>query len=249
MKNHHKFSSFLAFFLLSFALFAQSEETIPQTHIVLLKDGSFLKGNLLSKPGNDVYIIQLFNGDVLSFHKTDVQSTKKDSHQFLLLENGKKIALEGLYQQVDFHLLTGYSDEDRDQLLSGAGIHYVIGKRRHPLFGLGAGTGLDLYDQLILPIFLDARGFFTKKAVTPYYNLQFGVGIPLSRSSGIPLERMGILFHPSLGVRVATKRHRFIHFNIGYKMQKATFRQDWGWQRNVDRVTYRRTVIGIGWEF
>ena len=228
---------------------AQTEEALPQNRLFLFKDGSVIKGNLLNDPTADTLKIQLYSGDFISLPKKLLRSIKKDSHQFQLLEDGRKIHLQGIYQQIGCHLLMGYSDEERDDFLTGFGMHYAIGYRFDPLIGLGLGTGIDIYDQAMLPLFVDVRGALEKETLSPYYNLHLGIGFPLNTKSTNLNKAAGLLFYPSIGLLYATKKHHSIHFDVGYKLQKMTRTFDQGWQTHLDRISYRRVVLRLGWEF
>lgn len=239
-------------FVLFFSLLI-SQSIIAQTasapQIVLLKDGSLLKGTVLEENESGTLKIVLKSGDEIELPYALVESIKKNKNQEIVFSNGSKAMTKGFYQLVQFGMLPGYSNEEQDQLLWGLTGKYAMGYRFHHLLAVGAGVGVDYYNQFMLPVFVDVRGFLFKKAVSPYYSLNVGYGSPLQFRENWITKKGGAMVNPAIGLRVARAKHVF-NMNVGYQVQQMiASSSDWGGGTTTDKITYRRWSIGLGWEF
>lgn len=237
--------------ILFFSLFcchiilAQHTTTTPQT--ILLKDGSFLKGTVLEESTEGQLRIVLKSGHEIEVPYILVEKIRDNLDKEIMFSNGSSIKTKGFYQILQFGLLPGFSDETEDQLLWGLTGRYSAGYRFHPLLAVGAGMGLDYYDQFMIPAFVEARGYLLKKAVSPYYSLSGGYSFPFQFRQGWIEKTGGLMVNPSIGLRIATEKSVF-HIDIGYQLQKVTLKSN-NWQITTDRITYRRWGLRIGWEF
>lgn len=239
---------FVLFFslLLSHGIMGQ---TTPSSRIVLLKDGSLLKGIVLEENNNGTLKIALKSGDELEIPYALVQSIKKDKHQEVVFSNGTKSKTKGFYQFIQFGLLPGYSNEEQDQFLWGLTGRYTTAYRFHSLLSVGAGVGADYYNQFMLPLFGQVSGHFFKKAVSPYYSFSAGYSFPFQLKEDLIEKKGGLMVNPAIGLRIARAKYVF-SIDGGYQIQKATaFREDWGGGTTTDRISFRRWVIRVGWEF
>ena len=55
------------------------------------------------------------------------------------------------------------------------------------------------------------------------------------------------MVNPAIGLRIAREKSVF-NLDVGYQLQKVTVESN-NWQITTDRITYRRWVLRLGWEF
>ncbi|MCB0570326.1 MAG: hypothetical protein KDC66_11205, partial [Phaeodactylibacter sp.] len=120
-------------------------------------------------------------------------------------------------------------------------------------FGLGIGLGIDTYSfddgQSIYPLFVEARGYFLPKPVTPYYTFDAGYGFAFpNREEQITGAEGGLLFRGALGLRLGADSDTNVAIGVGYQYQKARLeRQDFqGAELEIRELAYNRIVMRVG---
>ncbi|MDR2920307.1 MAG: hypothetical protein LBV72_13215 [Tannerella sp.] len=83
-------------------------------------------------------------------------------------------------------------------------------------WSVGAGTGLSFYEEMLIPVFGDARFQIGRtRKFTPF--AEFGIGYSLAPSSDV---NGGFFMNPSFGVEYALKNKMKIQFAVGYEFQE-----------------------------
>jgi hypothetical protein len=133
----------------------------------------------------------------------------------------------------------------------GAGMHFSMGHRFNRLLGAGMGIGYESNDffntRNLVPLYLEARGFFTPTRISPYYAVKLGYGFALQNQLNGTIDASGgIHFCTELGVRFGGRNINY-YMGLEYKIQNATFtNSDWNGGQFTDVVSYRRTELRMG---
>ena len=180
----------------------------PIVDVVWLRDGSKLSGTIIKWDIAKGMEFKLLTGAQVIIPKSEihrvyqdvimstqqVQSTTPQVHQSKLY-NFKE---EGFYQTFSVFLNTS--------TLGGAGMHYSAGHRFKRTLGVGLGIGFESNDltevRNSIPLYAEARGFFLKSKITPYYGLKIGYGFALENEDNFVTDaKGGFHFSPEFGVR------------------------------------------------
>ncbi len=238
----------LAFCLSSLLLNAQTETII---HHVYLKDGSFLKGKLLSTPDADPLILELNAGARMEIPQQSIKSIEAISTDQKVLADGKTLNPDGLYKI--FH--TGFllSRDEFGAFSSVLGLQVAsmtVGYQFNKYLSVGGGLGWEVYDMSIFSAHADFRGYYNEKKISPYYSVQAGYGIAADLiddwNDRIELKG-GPLIHPAIGIRFASRKKTNFLLEAGYRFQWAE-RNDETRER-FDKITYRRFSFRLGLKF
>lgn len=90
--------------------------------------------------------------------------------------------------------------------------HYHWNKR----FSTGVGTGVSLYEKVLIPVFADIKCSITPpKKFTPFIACQAGYGFaPDKKANG------GLYLYPSIGLQYTLRSNKYLFVAIGYEMQQ-----------------------------
>ncbi len=231
-------------------------ETKPIVDNVWLKDGSTLSGTILKWELARGMEFKLMTGALVIIPKSEISKvyqgvpfTASDPGYFSGVRQGPRPYLfkeTGLYNT--FSVFLNFSNN------GGAGVHYSIGHKFSRMLGVGIGTGIESNDlnrvRDIIPLYVEARGYFFPKKITPYYALKIGYGFALnSFPNGVIDSKGGFHFSPELGVRFGGKDVNY-YLGIEYKLQNATFTSTfdpWNGQGMfTDKLSYRRVEMRTG---
>lgn len=132
----------------------------------------------------------------------------------------------------------------------------------NPRTSLGLGTGLVILDRGILaPVFVEARGDFLKRDITPTWYGQFGSVIPMYGGIdeiedwwGNPLyeefkARGGLMFDVGIGLKVKNNNKSATMLSIGFQtMNLEESYRSWG-TKYENKYQFQRLSIQGGWMF
>lgn len=248
MSAFKRFLLFTLFLTFNLTTFAQTVE--QPTDIVYLKDGSFLKGTVVTETPFALEL-KLSDGSTINLSKGNIKQINKLSKNQILFNNGSTVKSKGNYQIVSMALLVG-QDINNNGFKSGASVlHYVHGHQFNPYFAIGGGVGVDIYNDLYLPLYLDVRGYLTQKATSPYYALNVGYALPLVFEDKADFFSRkvtgGLMFNPSLGIRFASQNRANYLLEIGYRVQYSTI--EYSFDDSVEDWIFQRIAIKGGIEF
>ena len=96
-------------------------------------------------------------------------------------------------------------------------VENVVGEKKIPTSSLTYMRAVDL-SYMVLPIFLDMRGYYPLKnsAFTPFAMLRVGFGFNLSDGFGA----MGMYMTPAVGVKYQVSQKIGVNFSAGYSFQR-----------------------------
>lgn len=153
---------------------------------------------------------------------------------------------------VELGILSGNNkQQDFNNYVAAPTVKIYNGYRLHRLLAIGASTGFDFYDNLlIIPLAIGLRGEVLNARVSPIYSIDAGHGFSfLSDENGTVKRRGGWMFNPSLGFRVRTGNSTAYTFAAGYKTQKAEIESFWGRTLTEQKITFKRLSLQMGFMF
>ncbi len=138
----------------------------------------------------------------------------------LLLLSGEKAGaqVKAKYRgEVEFGYSVGVGDFG--SAASRVNFHTVQGVQLGEYFSAGLGLGLDLYhdleNELMLPIYLNMKGYIpVNETVSPYLSLDIGAGVGVTEGVS---SLSGLYLTPAVGVKV-----RKFKFQFGYSIQQLS---------------------------
>lgn len=136
----------------------------------------------------------------------------------------------GIYQIVYGNLATKNNVLEESLFQeNGLGLQYVFGYQFTQRFGLGLGVGyLDYFgpneDRLtLIPLFVEARGYLSKRKTSAYYNLAVGVTAGTKFNEEFLLSRRpGIYTHPAFGYKIGSDRVAFL-IDLGVQLSSVEY--------------------------
>ncbi|MBF8962608.1 hypothetical protein I0P70_05060 [Pontibacter sp. FD36] len=140
---------------------------------------------------------------------------------------------------------------DVNNFVAAPTVEIFNGYRLHRLLAVGATTGFDFYDNLLItPFALGVRGEALDTRISPVYSIDVGYGSAfLSHESGDDSKKGGWMFNPALGFRVRTGNSTAYTFAAGYKTQKAETVSSWGNSFTEQKITFKRLSVQLGFMF
>lgn len=247
--NYIKYTLILFLLIASFTAKAQTYQKV-----VFLKNGNILKGQVFDE--NETTLkVEILGGSVFVVNKADIIKMEKEKIPKQFRGKGDYIVkTNGYYHTLNFAFLFGQNQWS--DLTAGASIQYTFGYQYNQWLGLGVGVGADSYffydTENIYPIYLEARGYFNNKPFSPYYSVQTGYGIAALQGdnfTGMLDAKGGLYLHPKIGFRFPSRSNVAFTLEVGYNMQKATYRFN-NWQGEYeDALTFHRTSIRFGLTF
>jgi hypothetical protein len=231
--------------------------------VVYLKDGSVLIGKLMVYEVDKVVEIVLDSGSKVILDYQDVKkvlqyidpATLKIKVHKMPNSNVYLFREQGWNHQVLLSTLWGRGQWNSLQV--GIAAEYILGYRFNKGFGLGIGTGYNNYNlqtsQLILPLYLEQRGYFTDNWIAPTYSLGAGYGFAFkNEANGFEKAEGGPLFNAAIGLRIGALKGINLLADLGLRYQRATYRDNWTWEPgsfNEYRWDYLRWNLRIGVTF
>lgn len=253
---HLKLMIALFVFLSAVGLPGAAAQNTPATiDMVYLKDGSRMEGQIISYLQGEKVILRLANGQEKEIADDQiakiVQGVAKDPKR-AAYKSGPKPITKGVYNSTMLSFALGGGSTNAGLAL-GAGFANVTGYQFNRSLGLGFGLGLDNYTrrgETIYPLFLEARAFLPSKSNDGNYYLSAsaGWGFAFKRSDlDITEANGGIMVYPAIGYRAYTSEGLDVNFDLGAKLQKASFVKI---RSNGDveerDILYRRLVLRVG---
>lgn len=235
--------------------FAQTESPdIEYIDVVYLNSGSEFRGKLIEYKHGEYVKIKILGGQVITFPAEQVAKVVQESTQASAqkIRPVREYAFKekGIYNETYVNLPMG--NNQWGWFVSGLGLHHVTGYQYNRWIGTGIGIGVDSYEmgdgRNVMPIYLEARGYFSKKKVSPFYSVNLGYGIALkNKGAGINETKGGIMYNPSVGWRFGGHPNANFTLALGYKMQKISYRsQIWDGSSLEQKYMYKRINLKLG---
>jgi hypothetical protein len=253
-----------ALFLIAGLWIPLSAQVMLSDDVVHLKNGSIIKGRILSQEEGKIRI-ELLGGSILVYAQEEVEMIRQEPSPYRKIkvrmgrayQNREATYREpGIYHVVSIDWCFNQSEWNSVRLDPHA--HYAAGYHFNRYVNLGIGTGLDPYESgLIIPWYVDFRGDLWQRKLTPTYYVQAGYGFTAVNGWQVSQMRAGIMLSAGAGWKINTSRKAEWMITLGYKMQH-TYQErfawgGWGWNPDQSLITgtrqYRKIVIGCSLGF
>jgi len=228
---------------------AWGQDTL-RTKSLYLRDGSFLLGHLV-KEKRDTYLWQLTDGTQISLQKEQVHRIAEPHANYYFLKRGKIKRSKGFFASL---MIGKFYEERVNEWIEpdhATSINLTVGYQLNPKLALGIGTGYDIYNTPIIPLYLNFHGDLLNSSTTPYFRLSTGYGFTNPTKEQKRNENLeqngGVLVHPSIGIKFHTRSNLAWLVDFGYRFQR--YNRRFLWDDNPQRWTLQRTTLRIGIEF
>ena len=234
-------------FFLVFPLGAQESSDIQYMDIIYLKNGSKLKGNIVSYDVNGETVFNLLGGGQLIMPSSDIKKIRQvevnDRFEKVRLSKPYLFEEKGIYTTIGAYTLGATQG-------IGLGAQASVGYQINRLFGLGLSFARDSYDpsnvEILYPIGLEVRGYMTEKNISPFYAFNTGYGLAFEGERNNLIEaKGGWMFNPRIGLRLGARSDVNLLASIGYRFQPASFERGAGWWgiNRTENHYYRRFEV------
>ncbi|MDN5200872.1 hypothetical protein QQ008_05855 [Fulvivirgaceae bacterium BMA10] len=234
-------------------LFAQEKD--EKVEIIYLEDGSVIRGKIIEKTPDDYVMMQLTNGEKVSFFWEEIIKIKYNKRRRKEYFEKPK----GFYNETTLGVSVGRVTDM--SVTQGYLVAQTIGGYKfNPYLRVGLGVARDEHPFLTtIPVFLNVGGDIGNTKVVPSYFFNTGYGFidKLNDEDGFnnPEDAEGGWFiNPGMGLKVKVAKVALL-FQISYRVQKAELIRNnidfWGRPRfttNTDR-TYNRIAFTTGISF
>lgn len=216
---------------------------------VYLKDGTVLKSAILKSNPQNLLVIQLSDGQLMTIFQGEIMKlqqpkwTKRQSYF-------NKIDRRGYYNITEMALMFGRNTYGYTVI--GLSVYNISGHRFKDYFQLGLGVGIDLYQGYrTVPIFASLRGDILRSKVMPYYYASFGYSPAWALPGTFEEISGGINYSFGVGLKFPANKKAWL-LGIGHKAQNLHTRsgdfENLGWEEEENRHL-RRLAISFGVTF
>lgn len=243
---------------------AISAQAQKMQDVVYLHDGSILKGQVLAFQPEGKIRVEILGGSVLVYPASAVKELKKEPVPTNLLTNespkateGIPLKTKGLYSVSQAH--ANFGKDYNYQIQVGTGISQTVGYQFNQWIGLGLGTGFSsIGNKSFVPIFSEARGYFSKDVSGFFYSLAAGYAYAFkhgidqfSFSNNNTKAEGGLWVYPAIGYRFKSSKKMNACLDLGYCIQKASYEYnapDWTGNPTVytEDNTWKRLTLRFG---
>lgn len=165
--------------------------------------------------------------------------------------NMQTIDIEGLYSTLNIGYLFGPGDIDPASLTLNLAYQFKDG------YSIGTGTGLELFNEPVMPVYGEIRYTFEGMKVAPFAYFQSGYSFPLQQpqNSGyyyywdeITEAKGGLLVNPGIGVLLPINTDMLFSIGIGFRYQELNYHRHNNWTNDVVYRTdiFKRLDFRIG---
>lgn len=247
--------------IFSIALNAQSERTADR---IYLKDGGFLRGELVKIPETGQAKIRLVSGAEVVLPIGEIDHILPAKKERLFLENGKSLPSKGTYFDIQAsYLFAKYAFENfQGSVREGISLSMSAGHQFNPKLKLGLGAAIDMYEgeaenELYMPIFLNIGGSLPNRKITPTYGMQIGYALPVQEwretfNDEAIRYRGGWHIFPSVGLILPSRRNVNFEMGVGYKFQKLEKEREQFWWfsgTTHDKIWLKSLAVRFGVSF
>lgn len=252
----------VTFFSSTYTL-AQTEEAVPENtkkkrvkksgdlqDVVYLKNGSIIRGTLLSSNASEFVKIETLGGNIFVFTQQEIkQITQEETVSVRPVRAPKK---NGYSNTTEFGFLVGQGTWNTEAAFN---LSVINGYRLNQYVTVGVGMAFNAYyqaDTYLFPMYADVRGDLLSSWITPFYYANLGYGF---RSFGNNFENQqgGILYGLGVGVKMRGDSGAAWIFSVGYQQQHTQSTQpDWWWGGGggfVQKRNFKRIALKTGFSF
>ncbi len=252
---------FLLFFTALLPLIGQAQQPAQHegcTDIVYLRDGSIYRGKVIEQTLEGPLVIQTWSGMTLHLSQKKVRRVIQkcpDTGSARNIAAPKPYSFQerGWFNATQLSYLAG--NTWRGGVATGYSLHNITGYAFSRWIGVGLGIGVDTYspylhniNQPTYPVFVEARGYFLAKPVTPFYAAGAGWGF----AGGGAEDRQGFtenweggwLAQLQLGYRMGN--NFCMYGGLRFQRQNRDWTNIWDFSYGKDRILHQRFELGFG---
>lgn len=180
---------------------------------VYLKNGSILFGRILENMDGKQLRIEIIGHNQLVIPYSDIETIEKE-----VKKTHEKVLQKGPIEVINsIHFYGGSRN---------SGGFSVLASYRFPCqAAVGLGSGIDIYNYELLPVFTEIDYYFLKGPFNPFLYGRAGLSFPLSKAASdqwnIQEYKMGTLAGVGAGLRMNLSSHTSFIFSAGYRYQKT----------------------------
>ena len=245
--NHIRISTVVVLIILTVTLSAQKRDR--QT--VIFDGGSRITGTILVD-SSDYLKLRITSPQIVTLKKSEISYTVPASG----IEK-PFIDRHGYWIKVSASALTGRNDEGN---VGNMSFHFSNGYRFRNGISAGIGTGLEVLDVAVMPIYADLRYNFLKTRLSPFAWLKSGWSFAFGKLDDgqyyyygyFPWAKGGFMFNAGAGLELASWRRGAVNIGVGYRYQKIAYKQDyqWGEESTNEIITrFNRIEVQLGFIF
>jgi hypothetical protein len=245
--NYSRISTVVILFALTVSLSAQKRNR--QT--VVFDGGSRITGTILVD-SSDYLKLRITSPQIVTLNKSEISFTTPASD----IEK-PYIDMHGYSIRVSASVLAGRNSEGNAGNMS---FHLSNGYRFRNGISLGLGTGLEVLDVIVMPIFTDLRYNLLKTRLSPFVWLKSGYSFAFgNRDEGLdyyygyyPEARGGFMFNTGAGIELASWRRNAVNIGVGYRYQKIIYRRVNNWMEDMTNelvTNFNRIEVQLGFIF
>ena len=237
---------FLHLFFLGILLIISSSIVFAQSPVTLrLKNGSAIRGTLLSQSTDSTVRLQTYDQSIWTFDAADVVSAATDPHP---TDPALRYKRRGFVHYTELGPLAGSNRASNGTTTSAFSFQITNGYKFNQWFYAGLGIGADLYAvQTFVPIVLSLRGDFTRHGdKIPYYFLEGGYSLNATSNDVLNLRyRGGATGAAGVGLKILFRNNTGFTVGAGYRYQRSET------DRTTGTVTddFNRITLRAGFSF
>jgi hypothetical protein len=232
------FSLTLILIGISIQSFAQSDK---KQDVIYLKNGWVLRGELVRE--NDKLKIITADKNAFVFAQQEVDKIERED-KILAFDYKKK----GFSHYTEMGALAANNNSDVNVNTSAFSFQTVNGYKFNQWIFTGVGLGVDLYaTETFIPVFGSLRGDFSSKgSVIPYYFIDGGYGINITRNADPTIENAGgVLLASGIGIKVRFQNNTAFLLSAGFRIQNSTLKMG----DMSENISYERLALRAGFSF
>ena len=243
MKSNYTFPCLCFLFIL---LTVSTSTAFGQPPVTLrLKNGSAIRGTILSKPNDQAVQIQTYDQSIWTFDPADVVSAVTDPHP---ADPALRYKQRGFVHYTELGPLAGSNRASNGTTTSAFSFQITNGYKFSQWFYAGLGIGADLYAvQTFVPLVLSLRGDFTQYGdKIPYYFLEGGYSLNATSNDVLNLRyRGGATGAAGVGLKILFRNNTGFTVGAGYRYQRSET------DRTTGTVTddFNRITLRAGFSF
>lgn len=229
----------IAFFFL--AIQAEAQKTVD---VLVLKNGSIIKGKIIENTA-EVVKIETCCGNIFAYRSDEILETRSEKFQ-------SKSALKekGFFNLTSAGILIGSGKNEKQAPFS---LLVECNYRFNNYFALGGVSGLEFLNEATLPLAVDLKGMLPlSKGTTLFLGTTTGYAFSLEEPEElyyvVKNAKGGFLLNPEVGFITTSESNVRFFMAIGYRYSELNYeRESWYGADNIERqVTYNRFSIRVG---
>jgi hypothetical protein len=236
-----------------FSLVAFSQK--PVRDVIYLNNGSIIKGNIIEISENKTLKIESCE-NILVYDLTEVQKIVKEEYT-LFQKEVRPQKTSGYLNITSFGVLTGPAG---NQNMAPVSFETVNAYMLNGKYSFGLGIGMDLYEKVHIPVFMDCRYILLNRNVSPVIILKGGYSLPVGSEEGNDYyyyneyySKGGPMMTAGTGFVFRINDHNQVTISLAYRYQQLTTTEiqrysesKWEYDHSVK---YNRIELKFGFYF